>query len=235
VFNATTCQTQASPDFFLTFFYLTLAVFFGCICLAAGVLVVKLVRARHTFALRTVHTGTCVYVAMFIPYAALQAATLGQLGFLNSQGADSISRSSVQINSRAAFAVFFGLGFSGKVALVQMWAQVVQLHASGGSSVSTQLRGTLTTTYKAFVWIVVIIVTMYVIGFAVLTDKSQTGIANCVSKQDSRCLSGAHEQPCQQIDELALMFQYYEGIWAGLVLLIFTILAFLFNGVVFAM
>ncbi len=113
-----------------------------------GYMVVRLVRARHAFSLRTVHTGTCVYVAMFVPYAALQAVTLGQLGFLNDKGSDGIARASVQISSSSAFAAFFGLGFSGKVALVQMWAHVVRMHSSGSCDVSPRLQGTLASTLQ---------------------------------------------------------------------------------------
>ena len=123
-------------------------------------LVVKLVRARHTFALRTVHTGTCVYVAMFVPYAVLQAVTLSQLAFLaNLDAKQSISsaRYAAQISSSAAFAAFFGLGFTGKVALVQMWTHIVRQHTRGSSGAPLRLltlQSMLTSTYKACVWAV---------------------------------------------------------------------------------
>jgi hypothetical protein len=219
----------------LTFFYLTLAVVFCCISLAAAVLVVRLVRARHAFSLRTVHIGTCVYVAMFVPYAALQAVTLGQLGYLKDKGSDSIARASVQISSSAAFAAFFGLGFSGKVALVQMWAHVVRVHTSGSCDVSPRLQSTLAATYKAFLWTVVCIVAMYVIGFSVLTGRFMASVAQCIEERDSSCLSSSQGQPCKQIGEWTSVIEYHEGVWAGIVLLIFTALALLFNGVVFAM
>jgi hypothetical protein len=172
---------------------------------------------------------------MFVPYAALQAATLGQLGFLNDKGFDSIARASVQISSSAAFAAFFGLGFSGKVALVQMWAHVVRVHTSGSCDVSPRLQGTLASTYKAFLWTVLCIVAMYVIGFSVLTDRFMTSVARCIEERDSSCLSSSQGQPCKQIGDWTSVIEYHEGVWAGIVLLIFTALALLFNGVVFAM
>jgi hypothetical protein len=234
-FNATSCVSQASPYPFLTSFYVTLSVIFCCISLAAVVLVVRLVRSRHAFSLRTVHTGTCIYVAIFVPYAALQAVTLGQLGYLNNRGVDSTARASVQISSSAAFAAFFGLGFSGKVALVQMWAHVVRMHTSGSCDVSPRLQSTLASTYKAFVWAVVCVVGLYVIGFSVLTNMFMTSVANCIAERDSSCLSSLQGQPCNQIGYWTSVIEYHEGVWAGIVILIFTALAFLFNGVVFAM
>jgi hypothetical protein len=236
-FNATTCQSQAAASSFLTFFYLTLAVMFACIAIAAAVLTVRLVRSRHAFSLRAVHFGMCVYVAMFVPYAALQAATLGELGTLNNQASSSIARAAAQISSSAAFAVFFGLGFSGKVAIVQMWTHVVRQHTSGSSSSPLRLQSTLTSTYKAFVWVVAATVVLYVIGFAVLTFHFLSSSSECASQQGSACVSStqALQQPCVQSLRWTLMLQYYEGIWAVVVLLVFTLLAFLFNGVVFAM
>jgi hypothetical protein len=131
--------------------------------------------------------------------------------------------------------VFFGLGFCSKVALVQMWAHVVRLHASGSCDVLPRLQGTLTSTYKAFLWTVACIVALYVIGLSVLTDKFLTSVAQCVEERDSSCLSSSKGQPCEQIGEWTSIIDYYGGIWAGVVLLIFTALAFLFKGVVFAM
>jgi hypothetical protein len=212
----------------------TLAVIFCCIFVSAVVLVLRLVRLRHAFSLRIVHTGTCVYVAMFAPYAALQAWTLGQLGYLNDRGFESVARASVQVSSSAAFAVFFSLGFSGKVALVQMWMHVVQLHTSGSCDVSPRLQGTLASTYKTFVRAVVCVVVTYLIGFSVLTDRFLTSAAQCIEKQDVTCLAGSLNQPCEDINHWKSAMTYYEGIWAGIVLLIFSALAFLFNGVVFA-
>ena len=43
------------------------------------------------------------------------------------------------------------------------------------------------------------------------------------------------QQPCVQSLRWTSSLQYYEGIWAAVVLVVFTLLAFLFNGVVFAM
>ena len=236
-FNATTCQSQAAASSSLTFFYLTLVLMFACIAIAAAVLTVRLTRSRHTFSLRAVHVGMCVYVAMFVPYAALQAATLGESANLNSQGSNSLARAAAQISTSAAFAAFFGLGFSGKVALVQMWTHIVQQHTSGSVDAPLRLQSTLTSTYKAFVWAVAATVVLYVIGFTVLTFKFVSSSSECASQQSSSCVSSAQElqQPCVLSLKWTSILQYYEGIWAVVVLVVFTLLAFLFNGVVFAM
>jgi len=236
-FNATTCQSQAAASTYLTSIYLTLAITFFCIAVAAAVLTVRLLRSCHTFSLPAVHVGMCVYVAMFVPYAALQAATLGELATLNNQGSSSIARAAAQISSSAAFAAFFGLGFSGKVALVQMWTHVVRQHSSGSGSAPPRLQSTLTSTYRAFVWAVAGTVVLYVIGFAVLTSKFMASSSECASQQGSACVSStqALQQPCAQSLRWTSLLQYYEGVWAAVVLVVFTLLAFVFNGVVFAM
>jgi hypothetical protein len=237
-FNATSCQSQAAASSFLTFFYSTLVVMFSCIAVAAAVLTVRLVRARHTFSLRAVYVGMCVYVAMFVPYAALQAATLGELATLNSQGSSSIARAAAQISSSAAFAAFFGLGFTGKVALVQLWTHVVRRHTSGSSSIAPlKLQSTLTSTNKAFVRVVAATVVLYVIGFAVLTSYFIISSRECALQQGSACVSSTQvlQQPCVQSLRWTSLLQYYEGVWAAVVIVVFTLLAFVFNGVVFAM
>jgi hypothetical protein len=211
---------------------------FVCIAIAAAVLSVRLLRSRHSFSLRAVHVGSCVYVAMFVPYAVLQAVTLSQLAFLaNLDPKQTISsaRYAAQISSSAAFSAFFGLGFSGKVALVQMWTHVVQRHTGGSCGTPLRLQSTLMSTYRAFVWAVAATVALYVMGFSVLTDRFMSSSSSCISQQQGKCVTETQGQPCEESEQWATVLQYYEGIWAAAVLVIFTLLAFLFNGVVFAM
>jgi hypothetical protein len=215
-------------------YYYLLAILFLIIAVAAVALTVRLVRSRRTASSRSAHAGTCLYVAMFLPYAALQATTLSELASLNSRGANSLDRAATQISSSAAFAAFFGLGFSGKVALVQMWAHVARLHTSSSSNGPHRLINTLESTYKAFVVAVVVIVAAYVTGFSVLTSMYITSYNDCSRLQDELCVS-IFRQQCSDIQTQTLALKYYEGIWAVVVLLVFTFLAFLFNGVVFAM
>ena len=51
-------------------------------------LAVLLLPSRHSSSLRTVRAGMCLYVAMFVPYAVLQAMTLGKLAKLSDSSLD---------------------------------------------------------------------------------------------------------------------------------------------------
>ena len=233
-FGATSCSSQASTSPDLPVYYYLLTAVFACIAMQAIVLAARLLRWRHSSSLRTVRAGMCLYVAMFVPYAVLQATTLGKLAELSDS---SLDRDVAQISSSAAFAAFFGLGFSGKVALVQMWTHVVRQHTSGGCEAPHRLHTTLMSTYKAFVRAVAVIVVLYLIGFAVLTSKYMASVQQCARLQTETCINSLVDlaQPCSDTEKWSRVLQYYEGIWAAVVLVVFTLLAFLFNGVVFAM
>ena len=189
--------------------------------------------------MRFVRFGMCLYVAMFVPYAVLQAINLVKLASLINDRS-SVGRDVVRISSSAAFAAFFGLGFSGKVALVQMWTHFVRQHTSSSHESPLGLRSTLMSTYKAFVWAIVVIVVLYLIGFSTLTNRFMDSVGRCAKLQDATCVSVSKgvqdlQQPCSETLTWTNALQYYEGIWAAVVLVAFTFLAFLFNGVVFAM
>ncbi len=83
----------------------------------------------------------------------------------------------------------------------------------------------------------VVIVVLYLGGFASLTTLYIASVAQCARLQTETCINGLKEldQPCSDSATWTLALQYYEGAWAGVVLVVFTLLAFLFNGVVFAM
>jgi hypothetical protein len=239
-FGATSCQSEAatSSSSLLVYYYLIVALF-ASIAMIATVLTARLVRSRHTSSMRFVRFGMCLYVAMFVPYAVLQAITLGKLATLNNDRS-SVGRDTVRISSSAAFAAFFGLGFSGKVALVQRWTYVVNLHTSGSHASPLGLQSTLRSTYKTFVWAIVVIVVLYLMGFSTLTNRFMDSVGRCAKLQDETCVSVTKgveglQQPCSETLMWTNALQYYEGIWAAAVLVVFTFLAFLFNGVVFAM
>ena len=84
-------------------------------------------------------------------------------------------------------------------------------------------------------WKVVVFVALFVLGFSLLTGRFMASVTKCIEERDSSCLSSSQGQPCKQIGEWTSVIEYHEGVWAGIVLLIFTALALLFNGVVFAM
>ena len=232
-FKATTCRSQSTSGSVPSIYYYLLVALFSCIAGAAVVITLRMLRSRRYASPRIVHAGMCLYVATFAPYALLQAITLSELAKPN----DSLNRATTQISSSIAFATFFGLGFSGKVALVQMWARVVQQHTSGGLSAPHRLHNTLTLTYKAFVRAVALVVTAYLVGFAVITGEYLNKNEECARLQSENCLSSLEKlpQPCSDSAQWTLVQKYYEGVWACVVLVVFTSLAFLFNGVVFAM
>jgi hypothetical protein len=239
-FGATSCLSEAatSSSSLLVYYYLMVALF-ASIAMIAAVLTARLVRSRHTSSMRFVRSGMCLYVAMFVPYAVLQAISLGKFATLNNDRS-SLGRDTVRISSSAAFAAFFGLGFSGKVALVQRWTYVVNLHTSGSHASPLGLQNTLRSTYKTFVLAIVVIVVFYLMGFSTLTNRFMDSVGRCAKLQDASCVSVTRgvedlQQPCSEALAWTNALQYYEGIWAAVVLVVFTFLAFLFNGVVFAM
>ena len=74
----------------------------------------------------------------------------------------------------------------------------------------------------------------------ILTNRFLDRVARCANLQDESCVSKEDgvqqlQQPCSEIAQWTKALQYYEGIWAAVVLTVFTFLAFLFHGVVFAM
>jgi hypothetical protein len=239
-FGATSCLSEAatSSSSLLVYYYLMVALF-ASIAVIASVLTARLVRSRHTSPMRFVRFGMCLYVAMFVPYAVLQAISLGKFATLNNDRSG-LGRDTVRITSSAAFAAFFGLGFSGKVALVQRWTYVVRLHTSGSHASPLGLQNTLRSTYKTFVWAIVVIVVFYLMGFSTLTNRFMDSVGRCAKLQDASCVSVTRgvedlQQPCSETLAWTNALQYYEGVWAAVVLVVFTFLAFLFNGVVFAM
>jgi hypothetical protein len=237
-FGANSCFSQAAPSQDMYVYYYLLAAIFSCIAVQAAFLTARLMRLLRGRSLRTVRAGMCLYIAMFVPYAVLQAITLSKLAGLSDSSVDlALERNAAQLLSRAAFAAFFGLGFSGKVALVQMWTHVVRLHASGGYAAPPLLQNALMSTYKAFVWAVVVIVVLYLSGFIALTNRYMASFGQCSRLQTEVCVpySEDMEQPCSDSVLWSRALLYYEGSWAGVVLVVFTLLAFLFNGVVFAM
>ncbi len=93
---------------------------------------------------------------------------------------------------------------------------------------------TLLRTYKAFVVAIDVTVVLYVIGFSILTYIFTTSSNKCAEQESRACVSSLNDL-CGESLRFASILEYYEGFWAAAVILVFTALAFLFNGVVFAM
>ena len=102
---------------------------FAAISLGSVCLVVILVRSRHAFSVRPFHSGICVYIASFVPYALLKAVAVGRL--LEAKTQEEQLTAGVMLNG--TFMMFFWLGFGGKMALMQMWMHLISRHTSGDS------------------------------------------------------------------------------------------------------
>jgi hypothetical protein len=209
-----------------------LAFLFSLMAAAAVVLAVRLLRSWRTASLRFLHTGVCVYVAIFIPYAVLQAVTLGMLAAPNSR----LNAATAQSHRSAGFALFFCLCFAGNLALVQMWIHLVRQHTSS-LHMPDRLQSALASMLKVFVCVVAVTVSMYFIGFATLDKNLKSSYDGCVAVNDAACVSMSQALPpsCSDITPSILSFWRYEGAWAFAVLLGFALLALFFYGVVFAM
>jgi hypothetical protein len=235
-FGATSCASDAAASNSSSAFYYFLVAWFSCVALLALVVTIRLVRSYRSSSLRTVQLGMCVRVALYVPYAILQAATLGQLATLYKNGFQ-LDRDATEISARAAFAIFFCMGLLGEVALSQLLRHVVQLHESNGYNSPNALRKTLTSTYKASVLAALAITFGFLVGFGTLSSKYRESITQCALLQDNTCLSSEQslQQPCSESAAWLLILQYHEAIWVAFVFLVFKLPISLFHGVAFAL
>jgi len=84
--------------------------------LSSPCLVVILVRSCHAFFVRPLHSGICVYIASFVPFALLKYVAVEKLLVSNTQGEPLMA--SLILNG--TFMLFFRLGFGGKMSLIQL-------------------------------------------------------------------------------------------------------------------
>ena len=96
--------------------YKCIIVIFAAISLGSVCLVVILVRSRHAFSVRPFHSGICIYIASFAPYALLKAVAVGMLLEAKTQG----EQLTAGVMMNGTFMLFFWLGFGGKMALIQL-------------------------------------------------------------------------------------------------------------------
>ncbi len=239
-FGAKSCDSRvvgAASDGYVSLYYVLIGLFF-CLAAAAACIAVCLLRSRHNVLRQPGHMGCFLYVVLVGPYAALEATSLFLLVDLNNaQALDNIARVNAQITSSAAFAAFFGLNFIDKAALLEMWSHVVKLHISSGTTVMRWLHPLLKLTQKSYIRAVAVTVVSYVIGFVVLTKKYIDDSRECINRLDIPCVSSqeALKQPCQMSVDSRIGLDIHEGAWAGIVLLVFSLLTFFFKGLVFGM
>jgi hypothetical protein len=214
--------------------YWTIIGIFCVISLGSVVLSVILVRSRHTFSVRPFHSGICIYIASFAPYALLKVVAVHK--FLNTTTQEDQLTAGLILN--ATFMIFFCLGFGGKMALIQLWMHLISRHTSGESEQS--LIVSAHKTWKFMRLTVLAVCVLYSGGFISLVGVfAQSSFACAAAAVDpNMCIplseSGTTPPECQQLVELAQGISYYEGLFAAVVAVVFTFYALMFNGLAYA-
>jgi hypothetical protein len=206
---------------------------FAAISLGSVCLVVILVRSRHAFSVRPFHSGICIYIASFAPYALLKAVAVGRLLEAQTQG----EQLTAGLMLNGTFMMFFWLGFGGKMALIQLWMHLISRHTSGNSEHA--LMESARRTWRFMRLTVLLVCVLYSAGFLSLVGVFEQASSGCAAAADSTgCIpstSSATPPACQEVVTLAQGIVYYEGLFAAVVVVVFTFYALLFNGLVYAM
>ena len=208
---------------------------FAAISLGSVCLVVMLVRSRHTFSVRPFHSGICVYIASFAPYALLKAVAVVRLLEAETQG----EQLTAGLMLNGTFMMFFWLGFGGKMALIQLWMHLISRHTSAESEHFLMLMESARHTWRLIRLTVLVVSLLYSTGFVSLVGVYAQASDACAADADSSvCIpiaSGATPSACQRVVSLAQGIVYYEGVCAAVVVVVFTLYALVFNGLVYAM
>jgi hypothetical protein len=228
------CVSHAAPTGSDVLLYKSIIVIFGIIALGSVVLVVVLVRSRHTFTVRPFHSGICIYIASFAPYALLKSVAVSKLLKTENQ----TQELTAEFMLSGTFMIFFCLGFGGKMALIQMWMHLISRHTSGGSEQS--LMASARQTWKFMRLTVLVVCMLYIAGFVALVGVfAQASIACAAAADSTSCialsLNGTVPGDCQQQIDLTRGITYYEGLFAAVVAVVFTFYALLFNGLAYAL
>jgi hypothetical protein len=208
---------------------------FSVISLGSVVLVVILVRSRHTFSARPFHSGVCIYVGCFAPFALLKAVAVGKL----IQASTQEEELTAGLLLNGAFMIFFWLGFGGKMALIQLWMHIISCHTSG-QNVQSVIRNAHQT-WKLVRLTVTAVCILYGIGFVFIVAAYARATNACVSGADysascvSPSLKDTPDPQCQQVINLVQGITYYEGIFTAVVAVVFTFYALMFNSLVYAL
>ncbi len=178
---------------------------------------------------------------MFSPYAALKGCAIWFLLIARNQA----QQLAAQVFLNASFTFYFVLGFGGKIALVQLWMHIIHRHTTAHThetlslqrSQESMVRNANSTWRRIKVLIVAVSIT-YCIGFFVLVGRflnlsqqcaAQANIATCIPVNTVDI-----PRPCSQAKDTTTVIDYYEGVWAGVVVFVFSLYTFLFNGIVYA-
>jgi hypothetical protein len=215
--------------------YWTIIVTFCAISFGSLVLVVVLVRSRHTFSVRPFHSGICIYIASFAPYALLKAIAVSALLKTENQ----TQELTADLMLSGTFMIFFCLGFGGKMALIQLWMHLISHHTAAGSEQSLFVNARRT--WRSMRLTVLVVCILYSAGFIALVGNFARASIACAASADdaalciAESLKGTSPQDCQLQVDLTQGITYYEGIFAAIVAIVFTFYALVFNGLAYAL
>jgi len=195
-------------------------------------LFVVLLRSRHSFSIRPFHSGICIYIACFSPYALIKVVAIVKLLEAHTQQ----DQLTAGLLLNGSFMLFFWLGFGGKMALMQLWMHLITRHTSGDGEVP--LLTSATQTWTMMRRTVVGVCLLYSIGFVVLVGVYSRASNECAATADA-CIPFSYGDmpppPCLRMVVMAQGVVYYEGTFAAAVAVVFTFYALMFNGLVYAM
>jgi hypothetical protein len=214
---------------------MAIIVIFCVISLGSIVLVVVLVLSRHTFTVRPFHSGICIYIACFAPYALLKAVAVSLLLDAENQ----TQELTADLMLSGTFMIFFCLGFGGKMALIQLWMHLISRHTAKGSEQSLMTSARQTWNFMRLTVLVVCI--LYSAGFIALVGVFARASIACAAAADESesCialnLKGTAPEDCWRQVALTQSITYYEGLFAAVVAVVFTLYSLLFNGMAYAL
>jgi hypothetical protein len=215
--------------------YWSIIAIFCVISFGSVALVVILVRSRHAFSVRPFHSGICIYVATFAPYALLKAVAVSTL--LKTE--NHTQKLTADLMLSGTFMIFFCLGLGGKMALIQLWMHLISRFTASESEQS--LMASARETWRSMRLTVLVVCVLYNVGFISLVAMfARASIACAASAADSTScdtlsLKGTTPQGCQRQVDLTQVITYYEGIFAAIVAVVFTFYALMFNGLAYAL
>jgi len=229
------CVSPAEPAGSDVLLYKSIVAIFGVIALGSVVLVVILVRSRHTFAVRPFHSGICIYIASFAPYALVKAVAVYRLlqadtqtkeltagvdaerdvhdillpGLRRQDGAHTaVDAPDIAAHRRRQPAVAGGE----RAADVEVHAS----HRAGGvRPVQRRLHRTCRRVCP---------------GLRRVRCRCRLHVLHCFESERTLV-----PDDCQRQVDLTRGITYYEGVFAAVVAVVFTLYALLFNGLAYAL
>jgi hypothetical protein len=238
------CETKIAMSEDEQSLYSAIVVIFSIVAAASLCMLAALLRSRIAAqSSRTFHSGVCIYAASFVAYGVLKAVAVG--GLMKPQSQQEQMRAEILLN--CTFMIFFWLGFVGKMALIQLWMHLISRHSdehagAEGAAGAKQLFESARRTFNKLRLTAFAVCSLYSIGFTYLTASYFTASAQCSSQiaaasASDVCLvdgDGGLPHVCRSLVGTLSVFKYLEGVFSGVVAVGFTLYAFTFNGLVYA-